>query len=292
MSKRIAVIVTLVCLLGVGCTFSRRTQLPRSASQQILATQAVIRALDQFEFPEVIKGKKVLVHVGAPGDAVDEEFLRTAVQIEVFEEDGRVVVAPEKADLVLAVLVGSMGLNIRGRFFGIEGTAGGGFIPFTIPELALYKRTRTSGFAQAEFALADLETGEIIERSDPVEGNTRGETTTVFMVFSWDDTDITSHHPPEGSEDLEPWRGDEASAGWAFSERCVALRWRWRGAPGSRERRAPKPETTAAPDADLAGFASFNVQAAGGSASEPAPPQALLDASVQNALRERLLLKG
>lgn len=203
MSKRIVIIVSLVCLLGVGCSFSRRTQLPRSASQQILATQAVVRALDQFKFPD-IKGKKVLVHVGAPGDAVDTEFLRTAVQIEVFEEDARVVVAPEKADLVLAVLVGSMGLNIRGRFLGIEGTAGGGFIPFTIPELALYKRTRTSGFAQAEFALADLESGKIIEHSDPVEGNTRGETTTLFMVFSWDDTDIKSIHPPKGSEDYEP----------------------------------------------------------------------------------------
>jgi len=197
-------LLTVVCVLGAGCTFSRRTQLPRSASQQILATQAVIRALDQLQFPPEIKGKKVLVHVGAPGDAVDTEFLRTAVQVEIFEDEAKVVVAPEKADYVLAVLVGSMGLNIRGRFLGIEGTTGGGFIPFTIPELALYKRTRTSGFAHAEFALVDHTTGEIVKRSEPVEGNTRGESTTVMMVFSWDDTDLTSYHPPEGSENLDP----------------------------------------------------------------------------------------
>lgn len=97
-----------------------------------------------------------------------------------------------------------MGLNIRGRFLGIEGTAGGGIVPFTIPELALYRRTRTSGFAQAEFALADPNSGAIIERSDPVEGNTRGESTTVLMIFSWDETDITSIHLPEASTDLEP----------------------------------------------------------------------------------------
>jgi hypothetical protein len=142
--------------------------------------------------------------VGAPGDAVDKEFLRTAVQIEVFEERARVVVAPEKADLVLGVLVGSMGLNIEGRFLGIEGTDGGGVIPFTIPELALFKRTRTSGFARAEFALVDLETGEIIRRSDPVEGRSEGESTTVLMVFSWDETDITPLPPPDGGIDLEP----------------------------------------------------------------------------------------
>jgi hypothetical protein len=203
MSKRIAIVATLICFLGVGCSFSRRTHLPRSASQQILATQAIIRALDQFKFPDM-RGKKVLVHVGAPGDGVDIDFLRTAVQIEVFEEQARVVVSPEKADLVLAVLVGSMGLNIRGRFVGIEGTTGGGFVPFTIPELALYKRTHTNGFAQAEFALADPNSGEIIERSDPVQGNTQGESTTVLLVFSWDSTDIPAVYPPEGRGDLEP----------------------------------------------------------------------------------------
>jgi hypothetical protein len=196
MSRRIA---SVVCALGIGCAFSRATELPRSASQQILATHAVVRALDQFEFPD-IRGKRVWVHVGAPGDAVDTEFLKTAVQIEVFEEEAQVAVDPEKADLVLAVLVGSMGLDIRGRFVGIQGTpAGGGFIPFTIPELALYKRTRTSGFAQAEFALVDPHSGKVLERSDPVEGRTRAQATTLLMVFSWAETDVAPVNPAGGS---------------------------------------------------------------------------------------------
>ena len=203
MSKRITIILTLACFLGAGCTFSRGTQLPRSASQQVLATQAVLRALDKLQFPD-IRGKKVLVHVGAPGDAVDTEFLRTAVQIEVFEEQAKVVVAPEKADLVLGVLVGSMGLNIRGRFLGIKGTEGGGIVPFTIPELALYKRTLTSGFARAELALVDPESGAVIQRSDPVEGHSEGEATTVLMVFAWDETDVEPLPPPDGGLDAEP----------------------------------------------------------------------------------------
>jgi hypothetical protein len=203
MPRRVAIVTTLLCVVSAGCGFTRRTELPRSATQQLLATQAIVRALDQFDFPD-IKGKKVLVHVGAPGDAVDTEFLRTAIQIEIFEKEAQVVVTPEQADLVLAVLVGSMGLDIRGRFVGIEGTAGGAFVPFTIPELALYKRTRTSGFTRAEFALVDPGSGEIIERSDPVEGRTRAVSTTVLLVFSWDDTDIPSVPAPAGGIDAEP----------------------------------------------------------------------------------------
>ncbi|HEX5067090.1 MAG TPA: hypothetical protein VFY49_13305 [Myxococcota bacterium] len=187
--------------LGMGCAFGARTELPRSASQQLLATQAVVRALDQFDFPD-LHGKKVMVHVGAPGDAVDAEFLRTAVQIELFEEAARVVATPEDADLVLGVLVGSMGLDIRGRFFGIEGTEGG-WVPFTIPELALYKRTRTRGFARAEFALVDPRSGELIERSHAVEGNTQGVSTTLLLVFSWDSSDIPPVRAPDAS-DVKP----------------------------------------------------------------------------------------
>jgi hypothetical protein len=198
MSGRSAIILSLVCAAGMGCTITQRTQLPRSATQQILATTAVVRAFQQFEFPD-IKGKRVMVHIGAPGDAVDTEFLKTAVQLEIYEEEAKVVAVPEQADLLLAVLVGSMGLNIRGRFVGIEGTAGGGLVPFTIPELSLFKRTRTSGFAHAEFALVDPNSGEVLERSHPVEGNTRGDSTTVLMVFSWEDTDLEDYHPPEGS---------------------------------------------------------------------------------------------
>jgi len=187
MSVRVVIAAALVCVSATGCGFSRMTPVPRSASQQILATEAIDRALEQFEFPD-LKGKKVMVHVGPPGDAIDEEFLRTAVSVELFEEEAKVVTASEDADLVLGVLIGAMGLDIGGRFFGIEGT-GGGFIPFTIPELALYRKTRTEGFAQAEFALVDHHTGELVHRSEQVIGTTWSERTVVFFVFSWRKTD-------------------------------------------------------------------------------------------------------
>lgn len=189
MSYRIAIAAALVCVCSLSCSFSRPTRVPRSATQQILATEAIDRALEQFEFPDV-KGKRVLVHVGPPGDAIDAEFLRSAVSVELYEHEAIVVRSREEADLVLGVLVGAMGLDIGGRFVGIEGT-GGGFIPFTIPELALYKKTRTEGFAKAEFALVDPNTGAMVHRSDPVIGTTWRTSWTLFFVFSWSKTDTT-----------------------------------------------------------------------------------------------------
>jgi len=64
---------------------------------------------------------------------------------------------PEAAEYVLSCLVGAIGLDISGRFMGIQGGSGG-LIPFTIPALALYKNTLRQGFAEAEIYLVDLET--------------------------------------------------------------------------------------------------------------------------------------
>jgi hypothetical protein len=55
---------------------------------------------------------------------------------------------------------------------------------------------------------------------------------------------------------------------------------------------SPKTDVTIAPDADVAAFASFSLQSAGGSASEASAPLSIADANVQKAIRERLVLKG
>lgn len=179
----------LLLALAAGCSGTPRLELPRSATQQVLATEAIDRALAQFEFPDVA-GRRVAVYVGAPGDAVDGDYLRVAVQIALLEQNAIVVPLDRDPDLVLAVLVGAMGLDQKGRFFGIEGTAGG-FIPFTIPEIALYKKVRMEGFAKAEYALVDPHTGAIVHRSTPAQGDTWSEQTTLLLIFSWGRTDTS-----------------------------------------------------------------------------------------------------
>lgn len=70
---------------------------------------------------------------------------------------------------------------------------------------------------------------------------------------------------------------------------AVAILWLLLGCASGG---SPKTETTIAPGADVAAFASFSVQPAGGSASEASAPLSILDANVQKAIRERLVLKG
>jgi hypothetical protein len=65
----------------------------------------------------------------------------------------------------------------------------GGLIPFTIPELSIYKSTRRRGFAKTEIYLRDRDTHEIVHHSGPVEGSTHRVSKTYFFVFETRESD-------------------------------------------------------------------------------------------------------
>ncbi len=182
---------TLCALLHVasGCAFSTRVQTPRSSWEQILATTAIDRALKQVEWPEV-DGKSVFVEVGPPGDVLDDLYLRRRIEVTLADRGAQIVRNAEGAEYVLTGLVGAIGLDISGRFLGLQGSPGG-VIPFTIPELALYKNTLRKGFAKTEIYLMDLETKKIVHHSGPVEGTAYRRSKTFFFVFETRKSDTT-----------------------------------------------------------------------------------------------------
>jgi len=190
-SRLLALCATLCALLHVasGCAFSTRVQTPRSSWEQILATTAIDRALKQVEWPEV-DGKSVFVEVGPPGDVLDDLYLQRSIEANLTDRGARIARNAEGAEYLLSCLVGAIGLDIDGRFLGLMGSAGG-FIPFTIPELALYKNTLRRGFAKTEIYLVDLETKKIIHHSGPVEGAAYRRSKTFFFVFETRESDTT-----------------------------------------------------------------------------------------------------
>ena len=201
-------IALVLCLFVLdACSVGGRVRPPRSAWEQILSSTAIDRALARLDWPEVAE-RSVLVVLGAPHEGqnspTDREYLLRSVQVEMIDRGAVVVTERERADLLLTVLVGALGINIGGRFMGLEGTDGGIF-PFTIPELALYKRTRREAFARTELVLVDNREGGILHRSGPIQGSAQRTTTTVLLVFRTVDSDLDPlDEPPEESSGQEP----------------------------------------------------------------------------------------
>jgi hypothetical protein len=190
-SRLLVLSVTLCALLhlATGCAFSNRVQTPRTSWEQLLATTAINRALKQLEWPKV-DGKSVFVEVGPPGDVLDDLYLQRSIEVTLADRGAQIVRNVETAEYVLNCRVGAIGLDISGRFLGLQGSHGG-FIPFTIPELALYKNTLRTGFAKTEIHLVDLETGKIVHHSGPVEGSAYRRSKTFFFVIETRKSDTT-----------------------------------------------------------------------------------------------------
>jgi hypothetical protein len=180
---------TLCVLLYVtsGCAFSTRVQTPRSSWEQILATTAIDRALKQLEWPEV-DGKSVFVEVGPPGDVLDDLYLQRRIETNLSDRGAQIAKNVESAEYLLTCLVSAIGLDISGRFMGIQGSSGG-FIGIKIPELALYKNTLRRGVAKTEIFLVDLETHKAVHHSGPVEGAAYRRSKTFFFFFESRDSD-------------------------------------------------------------------------------------------------------
>jgi len=191
-ASRLLVISAALCALlhiASGCAFSNRVQTPRSSWEQILATTAIDRALKQLEWPEV-QGKSIFVEVGPPGDVLDDLYLQRSIEVGLVNRGANIVRSAEDARYVLACRVGAIGLDISGRFLGVQG-AGGGLIPIRIPELALYKNTLRRGFTKAEIYLVDLEANTVVHHSGPVEGAAYRRSKTYFFFIETRESDTT-----------------------------------------------------------------------------------------------------
>ena len=188
-ARDLMVFATLCALLQIasGCAFSSHVQTPRSSWEQILATTAIDRALEQLEWPEV-DDKAIAVEIGTPGDVLDGLYLQRRIEVALANRGARIVRSSEAAEYVLSCLVGAVGLDISGRFMGIQGSSGG-LIPFTVPELALYKNTLRQGFAKAEIYLVDLESQKIVHHAGPVEATAYRRSKTYFFVFESRESD-------------------------------------------------------------------------------------------------------
>jgi hypothetical protein len=197
---RLVAALSCIGLLALGCAYSQRISLPRSSQEQLLATEAIDRALTKLDWPDV-SGSSLRIQLGAPEESYDRDYLLRSVEIEVARRGGMVVDASGEVDYQLNVLVGAIGVDTSGRFFGVQGASGSSLIPFTIPEVALYKTRRRDGFAKLGIALLDPRSGTVVHHSGPEMATSYARTRTLMLVFRRRWTDITRFEREEASDE-------------------------------------------------------------------------------------------
>jgi hypothetical protein len=158
--------------LVVGCTTTtRRSEPPRTATEQLLLSRAVDHAVLELLFT-VPQGTKVWVDA-SNFRGYDSEYAVSAIKEHLLRQGAFLVIDRAAADRIVEIRSGALSIDSRETFLGIPSftipipLAG----PFVTPELALYRQDRWQGIAKFAFVSYDAHNGDLKTFSGPVYGS-------------------------------------------------------------------------------------------------------------------------
>ncbi len=148
--KNLALIVAFIGLIA-GCTTAHKpTQSQRSAIEQLLISEAMMRSLSDNangSLP-IPKGAKVMLDVTAisvPTGFSSDQFLLEKIMASWLGKQGYAIQKKEElASYRINIIAAALGTELGDSFFGMPPVTSQ-LIPFSLPELAIYKNQYQTG---------------------------------------------------------------------------------------------------------------------------------------------------
>lgn len=139
----------------VGCATTKTSNTARTATEQLLLSNAIDQSLNKVDF-SAMYGRKVFLDP-AYLDATDKQYVIASLRHHLLYNGVELATAADKADVILEPRSGGIGTDTTESYYGIPGiTLPGGV--FSMPEIKLV--TRTNQKATAKIGLAAYDAGE------------------------------------------------------------------------------------------------------------------------------------
>lgn len=190
--KALCLSVALAVLLSACSSTKKVTQSARTATEQLLITEAVMRSLPKerdLAFP-IPRGATVKLDIA--GISADKDVVKGIVAGWLGLHG--YIVQDENANHRISIIVDSLGTELSTTFFGLPPISAG-FLPIALPELALYKSENQSGYARFHFDIFELPSGQFLASSSPFVTGTFYNAYTILLLFTFNKTDLVS--PPQ-----------------------------------------------------------------------------------------------
>ncbi len=190
--KALCLSVALAGLLSACSSTQKITNSARTATEQLLITESVLRSLPkQREMPFPIpRGSAIKLDV--TGISVDKDVVKGIVAGWLGLHG--YVVQDDNASYRINIVVNSLGTELATTFFGIPPVQAS-LIPISLPELALYKAENQTGYTRFHFDIFELPSGRFLASSSPFLADTFYNAYTVLFLFTFNKTDLVS--PPQ-----------------------------------------------------------------------------------------------
>jgi hypothetical protein len=185
----VALAALLVAVLS-GCATVHTTLPPRSATEQLLISNAADRAAAKLTVG-LKPGTKVYLDT-SDFDGYDAKYAIGAIAEQVLLRGGRLFPDRNSADVVVAIRAGALSVDQNDTLVGLPSftlpvpLTG----PLTTPELALFAKHQYRGVAKFAATAYDAVTGKIIATSGPSFGFSHQTRWVVLFVISWNSDDL------------------------------------------------------------------------------------------------------
>jgi hypothetical protein len=153
----------LVAVACAGCSTMKESFTPRTGIEQLLISSATDRALDQINFRNVARAK-IFVETKYL-DCTDKNYIIVALRQRLLEQGCTLVDKVEEADVVMEVASGGIGTDGNELYVGIPAIPLPPPSPIQLPQVSLFKRTRSIGTAKLTVIAYDARTREPVINS-------------------------------------------------------------------------------------------------------------------------------
>jgi hypothetical protein len=174
-------LVTATVVLGVvaGCGTTRWTDTARTATEQLLISDAMDRAVSRLDF-RALAGRNVYLDATPLGQATDHLYLESTLRQHMLASGCILKGKREEADYVVEARAGSVGTDKREIMFGVPAVSVPAnvvvpVVPSSIPEIPLVKRTEQRAVTKIALFAYNTKTGRPVWQSGsvPVESTAR-----------------------------------------------------------------------------------------------------------------------
>ncbi len=163
------IVLGLLAVALGGCGTRRTTDTPRTASEQLLISAAVDRAVAQLDFSP-LRDTKVFV-LDALVDRADKTFLVATVRMHAWYAGCIVVQDMAEADAIIEIRSGGVGVDRSEYLLGIPAAvAPTPFGEVPIPETALFKSVKQIGASRVSFVAYRADDRRFLYTSGPFYG--------------------------------------------------------------------------------------------------------------------------
>ncbi len=144
--------IFICCAISTGCGTTKWSDTSRTATEQLLISDAMDRAVEKLDF-RAVTDKSVYLDSAPLSGVTDSAYLISLLRQHMLAEGCLIMDRREDADYVVEVRAGAVGTDRREVVFGIPATSAGGAIPLpgvptNIPEMPLATKTEQRAVAK------------------------------------------------------------------------------------------------------------------------------------------------